>query len=62
MLAQCRKCSSTGVRASRFRAIDVLWLLFLQLPVRCRDCGERTYAFCYLVFKLPAEPASRHRH
>jgi hypothetical protein len=39
----CPYCDSSKVRRSRVRFSDVLQLLLLRIPVRCRNCKERGY-------------------
>ena len=39
----CPYCDSAKLRNSQFRAADLTQLLVLRLPVRCRDCHERSY-------------------
>jgi len=44
MSCKCDYCASTHYRLSRFRASDVLNLVAFQYPIRCLQCGERSYA------------------
>ena len=39
----CPFCDSHSLRISRFRFSDIYQLLLLRLPVRCRNCRERSY-------------------
>lgn len=39
----CPNCESDRLRNSRYRAEDFFQLLLLRLPVRCRECQERSY-------------------
>ncbi len=39
----CPYCDSDKLRNSQYRAGDFPQLLLLRLPVRCRDCQERSY-------------------
>jgi hypothetical protein len=39
----CPFCKSDLLRTSRFQPHDIFHLLLLRLPVRCRDCIERSY-------------------
>ena len=48
----CLYCYSSRLRFSRFHLFDIPRLLFLQLPVRCRSCGERFYANIFVAWKL----------
>jgi hypothetical protein len=43
MLHRCRICGKSTVHISHFRLFDVLRLILLQLPVRCRTCRRRYY-------------------
>lgn len=40
----CSNCYSTNFRLSRVRPEDRLNVWLLRYPVRCKDCGTRTYA------------------
>ncbi len=64
----CRYCSKSDFRQSRFHREDIVHLLVLQLPVRCRNCHHRVYANIFYARTLPAanvrptkagEPASK---
>ena len=57
----CPYCDSDILRNSRFRFPDVFHLLLLQLPVRCRNCGERSYVHFSLARKMRQEAKLRHR-
>jgi hypothetical protein len=48
----CRHCGMRSFRFSRFRKTDLVRVLFLQYPVRCRECRERDHAFILDIFKL----------
>jgi hypothetical protein len=39
----CPHCDSSKMRTSRFRFGDVSRFLLLRMPVRCRNCQERSY-------------------
>ena len=49
----CPICNSDRVRRSRLRIRDVLLLLALHYPVRCRECSERWYVGIWAASKLP---------
>ena len=49
----CYWCGSINMRTSRFQPQDLLRLLRLQYPVRCRACRERSYRFLLSLRKLP---------
>ena len=61
---QCPHCSSTHFRVSRLRRGDLLRLLVLQYPVRCRDCRERAYGPLFFALALwrTHGPIRRRRH
>jgi hypothetical protein len=40
---RCPSCGSTHFRLSRLRFSDLLHLLILRYPVRCRLCRERSH-------------------
>ncbi len=50
---KCLWCESSKMRTSRLRMDDLLHLLQLQYPVRCRTCGQRDYASIFICWKLP---------
>ena len=52
MPLRCRNCGMLSFRRSRLRNTDLVRLLLLQYPVRCRKCLERTYAFIFELFTL----------
>jgi ribosomal protein L33 len=52
MSLACRNCGVRNFRLSRFRKTDLVRVLLLQFPVRCRECRERGYAFILDIFKL----------
>jgi DNA-directed RNA polymerase subunit N (RpoN/RPB10) len=49
---KCFYCQSNRLRLSHFHLFDIPRLLILQLPVRCRSCGERFYAIVFEAWKL----------
>jgi hypothetical protein len=55
----CPFCDSSKLRTSRFRFDDLFHLLLLRMPVRCRDCQERSYTGIAKVMQLRRE--SKHR-
>jgi len=40
----CYFCGSSEFRTSHFRPSDLPHSLVLRFPVRCLNCGQRTYA------------------
>ena len=55
----CPFCNSSKVRRSRVRASDLLHVLFLRVPVRCRNCQERGYVQLSQARGLEASSNSR---
>jgi hypothetical protein len=52
MSLACRNCGVRNFRLSRFRKTDLVRVLLLQFPVRCRECRERDHAFILDILKL----------
>ena len=42
-LVKCPRCSSSSLRRSRLRLIDILRLFILRYPLRCLKCHRRSY-------------------
>jgi predicted Zn-ribbon and HTH transcriptional regulator len=59
MQIMCPNCLSQDLRTSRFRLPDLARILILQLPVRCRNCRQRGYAFLHQALRLPARKGPR---
>jgi hypothetical protein len=57
----CRDCGNSNFRTSHFRLEDVLRLLLLQYPVRCRVCEKRSFIFIWQVSKIKRDAQKRHR-
>jgi hypothetical protein len=55
----CRHCGMRNFRRSRFRKTDLVRVLLLQYPVRCRECHERDHAFIFDLFKLKSAKNER---
>ena len=49
----CPGCYFSDLRLSKFRSTDIGQMLFLHYPVRCRDCGERSYGNLLRMIMLP---------
>ncbi len=45
MTKQCPICSSTDLRLSRVRKGDLIRLVLLMYPIRCRECMRRSFVF-----------------
>jgi hypothetical protein len=55
----CRYCGTRNFRISHFRRADLLRLLILQYPVRCRECLERDHSFFFDLFSLKSTQMRR---
>ena len=55
----CPFCDSATLRGSRFQAVDFLRLLLLRMPVRCRNCQERSYVSVAQALKMKRESKVR---
>lgn len=49
MSVHCHVCGSKDLRPSRFQPGDLVYLLTLRHPVRCRDCRRR---FCVSILHI----------
>jgi hypothetical protein len=49
---KCSNCDSSIFRTSKLRLLDFARLLFLQYPVRCRYCHERSFVTIFLAYKI----------
>ena len=60
----CIYCHSTQIRLSRLRIPDLLRLLLLKIPVRCRSCQERVYTniFAALLMAIAPKPRAKRPH
>ncbi len=61
MAINCHFCGSPKLRPSRFRSLDLPHSLLLRFPVRCRSCGERTYASLNQFLKLRGAQSARRK-
>jgi hypothetical protein len=59
----CHFCGSSKFRASHFRfgPPDLSQSLVLRFPVRCLNCGQRSYASFTKVLKLRSARKGRQR-
>ena len=57
----CSGCGATRFHLSRFRTTDVPRLIFLQYPVRCYQCEQRSYAFVGWVMNMVRKKLLTHR-
>lgn len=55
----CSECDSVNIRRSALRISDIVQLMLLRYPVRCRKCRERRYIGLFKAFRL--EPSHRRR-
>jgi hypothetical protein len=58
-LRRCHFCGGASLRRSRLRFSDLLWLLVLRLPVRCRRCSKRQFVFLTEVQRINAVSTPR---
>jgi DNA-directed RNA polymerase subunit RPC12/RpoP len=49
----CYQCGSQYLRRSHFRGDDMMELLRLHWPVRCRSCSERQFVSIFKLMTLP---------
>jgi len=63
MAIYCCVCGFLKFRTSRFcfRSSDLSQLLLMRLPVRCLNCGERTFTSVSQFLKLRRMRKARHR-
>lgn len=40
---RCPECNSTELRQSQFRVFDIIPLVLLMVPLRCRKCRKRFF-------------------
>jgi hypothetical protein len=59
MSLYCQECGSKNLRRAHFRFSDVLGLLMLRFPVRCRNCKTRGHARMQEARQLPNAPTRR---
>ncbi len=57
-IRRCPVCRSTQVRRSRMEWLEMLALLVLLRPYRCRDCQKRYFGFVFA--KREKHEPSRH--
>jgi hypothetical protein len=57
----CHFCGLSKFRTSRFRRSDLSHSLLLQFPVRCLNCGQRTYASLSQFRKLRSARKTRRK-
>jgi hypothetical protein len=58
---KCSLCGSQKMHTSRLRREDMVRLVFLQYPVRCRACLERGYVNLVRGLTLRQREKARHR-
>ncbi len=56
---RCGDCNSRNVRRSTVRVADIMPLLLLRYPIRCRSCRARTYVGILRALKLERSPRRR---
>jgi len=55
----CYVCGSPFFRRSKLRPGDALYLLTLQLPLRCLVCLKRRHVFVFQLPFLKSEPVRK---
>lgn len=58
----CHECGSSDLRTSHLRPRDVMRLLAMKYPVRCRMCKARVYAPLRAALALPRPQHRRGRN
>jgi hypothetical protein len=61
MALSCRVCGYSNYRISRFRMPDLMHLMLLRLPARCRNCDERTFVSLRHYLVLLRAHKERHK-
>ncbi len=51
MSKECSACNSTNFRLSTLRSKDILRLILLMYPLRCKECLRRSFTFLPLAWK-----------
>lgn len=59
MTANCPACGSRNLRPSQLQRKDLVYLLTLRAPVRCRYCRERFYVSIFSILKVRHDAAAR---
>jgi len=59
MTAHCRACGSKNLRPSRLQLKDLVYLIILRYPVRCRTCRERFSVSIFSVRKIQRDAQAR---
>jgi hypothetical protein len=57
---ECKLCGSTKFRISRLRVPDLVELIFLKYPIRCRVCYKREYVNFFAALLI--RRANKRRH
>ena len=59
MSFSCLDCGSSDVRQAHLRLADLVFLLGLKYPVRCRTCKKRWFVPIFAARQLPHSPQRR---
>jgi hypothetical protein len=55
----CPSCYSSNLRLSKLRSEDIGQLFVFKYPLRCRNCGERSFGNLFRVMSLPRAHSHR---
>lgn len=59
-MVKCHVCGASDFRSSHFRRPDIKRLIRLELPVRCRVCHARQYAWIRQALRIKGADRARH--
>ena len=59
MTVYCHACGSRNLRPSRLQLKDLVYLLVLRYPVRCRYCRKRFSVSIFSIGKIRREAEAR---
>ena len=59
MTIYCHACGSRNLRPSRLQLKDLVYLLILRYPVRCRNCRKRFSVSIFSIGKIRREAEAR---
>ncbi len=59
MSAHCPACGSRNLRPSQLQSEDLVYLLTLRYPVRCRYCRERFFVSIFNIRKVRRDADAR---
>lgn len=62
MTVHCHKCGSCNLRPAHFRLMDLIYLVGLHSPVRCRYCRTRFYVSILKIGTIRRDAEVRRSH